>query len=78
MDYDTALRTYNQFVAAKVAKGYTPGQDGTPYQHTGQRRPRHGHLPAVALNPLTDTYALGLLLIRSALSAPRKSSTANA
>ena len=32
--YDQAKRIYDQLVAAKVSKGYTPGEDGTPYQHT--------------------------------------------
>ncbi len=60
MDYDTALRTFNQLVASKVAKGYTPGQDGTPYQHTGDE----GRAPASIRSCSTavaDAHALGHL-----------------
>lgn len=32
--YDQAKSIYDQLVAAKVNKGYTPGEDGTPYQHS--------------------------------------------
>ncbi len=46
VDYDTALRSFNQLVAAKVAKGYSPGQDGTPYQHTGHEGRSTGIYPA--------------------------------
>ena len=31
---DEAKRIYDKLVAEKTAKGYTPGADGTPYQHT--------------------------------------------
>src|ERR1039457_3532182 len=33
VDYDMAKRTYDKLVREKMAKGYTPGPDGTPYQH---------------------------------------------
>ena len=71
VDYDTALRTYNQLVASKVAKGYTPGADGTPYQHTGHEGRATGIYPQL-LEPLTDTYALGLLLIDPLYCAQEK------
>jgi bifunctional non-homologous end joining protein LigD len=32
--YDEARRIYDRLVAEKTAKGYTPGADGTPYQHS--------------------------------------------
>ena len=32
--YDEAKRIYDKLIAEKTAKGYTPGEDGTPYQHT--------------------------------------------
>jgi len=32
--YGEAKRLYDKLVAEKTAKGYTPGADGTPYQHT--------------------------------------------
>ena len=71
VDYDTALRTYNQLVASKVAKGYTPGEDGTPYQHTGHEGRATGIYPQL-LEPMTDTYALGLLLIDPLFCAQEK------
>jgi len=35
VDYDTAKKTFDKLVREKTAKGYTPGEDGTPYQQTG-------------------------------------------
>jgi len=35
VDYDTAKKTYDKLVREKMAKGYTPGEDGTPYHQTG-------------------------------------------
>ena len=32
--YDQAKSIYDKLVAEKTAKGYTPGEDGTPYQHS--------------------------------------------
>ena len=71
VDYDTALRTYNQLVASKLAKGYTPGQDGTPYQHTGHEGRTTGIYPQL-LEPVADTYALGLLLVDPLYCAQEK------
>ena len=68
VDYDTALRTFNQLVAAKLAKGYTPGQDGTPYQHSGYEGRSTGVYPQL-LEPVADTHALGHLLIDPLLSS---------
>ena len=34
VDYDAAKAIYNKLVKEKTTKGYTPGEDGTPYQHT--------------------------------------------
>jgi bifunctional non-homologous end joining protein LigD len=36
VSYDEAKRLYDKLVAEKTAKGYTPGVDGTPYQHTAK------------------------------------------
>ena len=71
VDYDTALRTYNQLVAAKMAKGYTPGESGTPYQHTGQEGRSTGIYPQL-LEPVADTYALGRLLVDPLYCAQEK------
>ena len=62
VDYTTALKTFDQLVAAKMAKGYTPGEDGTPYQHTGHEGRSTGIYPQL-LNPVEDEHALGSLLL---------------
>lgn len=62
VDYDTALKAFNRLVAAKLAKGYTPGADGTPYQHTGNAGRSTGIHPQL-LTPVEDAHALGHLLI---------------
>lgn len=33
---DDAKRIYEKLIREKTSKGYTPGEDGTPYQHTGK------------------------------------------
>ena len=56
VDYQTALGIYDKLVREKMAKGYTPGQDGTPYQGT-QRQPfATGVLPQL-LNPIDQAAA---------------------
>ena len=71
VDYDTALRTFNQLVASKLAKGYTPGQDGTPYQHTGHEGRSTGVYPQL-LTPVEDEHALGHLLLDPLYCAQEK------
>ena len=71
VNYDTALRTYNQLVASKLAKGYTPGQDGTLYQHTGYEGRAIGIYPQL-LEAVADTHALGHLLIDPLYCAQEK------
>jgi bifunctional non-homologous end joining protein LigD len=51
--YDQAKRIYDKLIAEKTAKGYTPGEDGTPYQHTDREREVTGILPQL-LNPIED------------------------
>jgi bifunctional non-homologous end joining protein LigD len=34
VDYDAAKAIYDKLIKEKTAKGYTLGEDGTPYQHT--------------------------------------------
>ena len=67
----TALRTFNQLVASKLAKGYTPGQEGPPYQHTGHEGRSTGIYPQL-LEPVADTHALGHLLIDPLYCAQEK------
>jgi bifunctional non-homologous end joining protein LigD len=37
VDYELAKRIYDKLVREKTAKGYTPGEDGTPYQNTAKQ-----------------------------------------
>lgn len=71
VDYDTALRTFNQLIASKLAKGYSPGQDGTPYQHTGHEGRATGIYPQL-LVAVADTHVLGHLLIDPLYCAQEK------
>ena len=48
---EAALNIYNKLVKEKLAKGYTPGADGTPYHHTDQEAKATGILPQL-LNPI--------------------------
>ena len=43
--YDQAKRIYDRLVAEKTSKGYTPGEDGTPYQNTDREQVNTGILP---------------------------------
>ena len=36
--YDAALMIFDKLVKEKKAKGYTEGADGTPYQHSEDRK----------------------------------------
>ncbi len=49
--HDEARRIYEKLVAEKTAKGYTPGESGTPYQHTEREQQTSGILPQL-LNPI--------------------------
>jgi bifunctional non-homologous end joining protein LigD len=53
VDYDTAKRIYDKLVREKTGKGYTPGEDGTPYQHTAKAERVTGILPQL-LNPIEE------------------------
>ena len=52
VDYDTAQKIYTKLVNEKKAKGYTEGEDGTPYQHTDKQP--SGILPQL-LNAVEET-----------------------
>src|ERR1043166_2176785 len=45
VDYETAKNTYDKLVREKMAKGYTPGENGTLYQHTDKANRVTGILP---------------------------------
>jgi bifunctional non-homologous end joining protein LigD len=51
--YATAKKAYDKLVAEKMAKGYTAGADGTPYQDTPKEDRFTGILPQL-LNPIGD------------------------
>ncbi len=51
VDYETAKNTYDKLVREKMAKGYTPGENGTPYQHSDKADRVTGILPQL-LNPI--------------------------
>ncbi len=52
--FDEAKRIYDKLVKEKTAKGYTPGKDGTPYQHTEKADRVTGILPQL-LNPIEES-----------------------
>lgn len=51
--YDQAKVIYNKLINEKVAKGYTPGEDGTPYQNTPQAEENTG-IHCQLLNPIEE------------------------
>jgi bifunctional non-homologous end joining protein LigD len=51
--YDQAKKIYDRLIAEKTAKGYTPGENGTPYQHTDREQEATGILPQL-LNAIGD------------------------
>jgi bifunctional non-homologous end joining protein LigD len=51
--YDEAKKIFDKLISEKTAKGYTPGEDGTPYQHTDQQQRSTGVFPQL-LNPIDE------------------------
>jgi bifunctional non-homologous end joining protein LigD len=60
VDYETAKNTFDKLVREKTAKGYTPGENGTPYQHSEKADQVTGILPQL-LNPIEYTEVKRLL-----------------
>ena len=60
VEYDNAKRIFDKLVKEKMAKGYTPGEDGTPYQTTDSEERFTGILPQL-LNPIDELAANRLL-----------------
>jgi bifunctional non-homologous end joining protein LigD len=58
--YADAKRIYDKLVSEKFAKGYTPGESGTPYQHTDRANAATGVLPML-LNPIDAEQAANLV-----------------
>jgi len=57
VDFDHAKRIFDQLVKEKTAKGYTPGEASTPYQHSDQQP--SGILPQL-LNSIEEEQVLHL------------------
>lgn len=53
VDYDTARDIYDRLVKEKLAKGYSPGEQGVPYQQTERESQSTGILPQL-LNPIEE------------------------
>lgn len=51
VDYGAAKAIYDKLIKEKTAKGYTPGEDGTPYQHTDRI---NAGIHCQLLNPIGD------------------------
>ena len=51
--YDEAKKIFDKLISEKSAKGYTPGEDGTPYQHTDQQQRSTGVFPQL-LNAIDE------------------------
>lgn len=60
VDYDAAKKIYDKLVREKTAKGYTPGEDGTPYQHTANQD-RATEIRPQLLNPIEEEEVQRLL-----------------
>ena len=52
VDFNTAKKIFTKLVSEKKAKGYTEGEDGTPYQHSDKQA--SGILPQL-LNPIEES-----------------------
>lgn len=54
--YDEARDVFEKLIAEKMAKGYTPGESGTPYQQSDHEQRSTGILPQL-LNPIDEAEA---------------------
>ena len=70
VDFDSAKRIYDKLVREKKAKGYTEGEDGTPYQQTDNESEVSG-IQCQLLNPI-DEQQLAMLLNDSEHCAQEK------
>lgn len=53
VNLESAKAIYDKLVQEKKSKGYTPGEEGTPYQHTDKEQQVTGILPQL-LNPIEE------------------------
>lgn len=61
VDYDAARAIYDGLLKEKMAKGYSPGEAGTPYQHTDKAGEVSG-VQCQLLNPIDDDEQLAYLI----------------
>lgn len=59
--YAKAKKVFDRLLTEKYGKGYTAGEDGTPFQGTDKAGRVSGYLPQL-LNPATDAEAQALIL----------------
>jgi bifunctional non-homologous end joining protein LigD len=60
VSYEEAKRIFDKLVNEKTAKGYTPGEDGTPYQHTDKKK-RVAGIACQLLNAIDESEATRLI-----------------
>jgi len=60
VDYATAKKTYDKVVNEKLAKGYTPGESGVPYQQTSKEERATGVFPQL-LNAIDEAEVAKLI-----------------
>lgn len=60
VDYATAKKTYDKLVNEKLAKGYTPGESGVPYQQTSKEERATGVFPQL-LNAIDEAEVANLI-----------------
>ena len=53
VSYDEAKAIYDKLINEKMAKGYTPGENGTPYQNTAHAE-HHTGIYCQLLNPIEE------------------------
>ena len=56
VSHDAARKIYDKLIKEKTAKGYTPGEDGTPYRQNERQDRVTGILPQL-LNPIEESEA---------------------
>jgi predicted DNA-binding WGR domain protein len=69
VNYDDAMRIFEKLVREQMAKGYTPGADGTPYVGSNGDKQPSGYLPQL-LNPIDEAEVQRLLRDNVHVSAP--------
>ena len=60
VDFAAAKKIFDKLVAEKTAKGYSPGEAGTPYQQTDQEQRATGVVPQL-LNAIEENQAAACL-----------------